>query len=249
MRRGPGGPARPASGALAGLALGLSLSVSAAASAAPPHIGGMWILKADDFGRRESPALTPQAEAAAEAARKATEDQGKVLSEHALKCLPIGMPRIMMNEFALEILESPGRITMISENSPLARSIYLDRKIHTADAQPGWNGHSIGHWDGQVLVVDTTLLNDRISHIPKSQTPSGATHIVERIRLADGGKTLIDEMTFDDPNILTKPYVMATHYERLPPDAELWEYACEVDAAGWSERYANDPAAKIGDKK
>ncbi|MBW8812571.1 MAG: hypothetical protein JF588_04030 [Caulobacterales bacterium] len=245
-------------GAVLGLAAGGAALAAPHAGAKPsitspsitgPSITGMWILKADDYGRDERPSLTPQAEAAALAARKATEEQGKVLSEHALKCLPIGMPRFMMNEFALEILESPGRVTMISENSPLARSIYLGRTSHTADAEPGWNGHSIGHWEGAVLVVDTTLLNDRISHVPRSQTPSGATHIVERLSLAPGGKMLADEMTFTDPALLTKPYTVTTHYERLPADAELWEYACEVDAAGWSERYANDPAAKIGDRK
>lgn len=247
----PGSHLRTFVGAAVAALLAVVPAVAAPASKAAgrPTLTGMWILKQDDFGRPEKPVLKPAAAAAAEAARKATEEQGQVLSDHAKKCLPLGMPRFMMNEFALEILESPGRITLISENSPLVRSVYLGRKAHTADAEPGWNGHSIGHWEGPVLVVDTVALNDRISHIPRAQTPSATTHIVERIRLANGGKTLIDEMTFEDPEVLEKPYVTTVHFERLPRDAELWEYACEVDAAGWSERYANDPQAKIGAPK
>jgi hypothetical protein len=65
-----------------------------------------------------------------------------VLSERGLRCLPIGMPGMMRNEFALEIRETPGRVTVISENSPLVRTIYLNRKEHTPDYAPGWNGHT-----------------------------------------------------------------------------------------------------------
>jgi hypothetical protein len=228
--------------------LAVALALGGPAAIAKPHpskgLTGMWLIKATDYGRAEKPPFKPQAAAAAEAARKAVEDQGQVLSDAAKKCLPIGMPGFMSNEFALEILETPGRVTMISENSPLVRSIYLDRKTHTADAQPGWNGHSIGRWEGATLVIDTIDLNDRKSHIPHSQILSSQTHIVERLHLEAGGKTLVDEATFTDPTVLTGPYVKTTRFDRMPPGSELWEYACEVDAPGWSERYANDPAAK-----
>lgn len=238
-----------------GRMMGLALLVSAAFAApglaqAAPATGltGMWLLKPNDFARQDKPPFTPEAAAAAEQARKATEDQGKVLSEHALKCLPIGMPRFMTNEFALEILETPGRVTLISENSPLVRSVYLGRKTHNPDAIPGWNGHSIGHWEGKTLVIDTVALNDRMSHVPRGQIPSGETHIVERLHLEAGGKVLVNETTFEDPRQLTRPYTTTTRYDRMPEDSELWEYACEVDAPGWSERYANDPAAELKPK-
>lgn len=239
--------------ALTNRSLPLAVAIAALVAGAPAMaakpakaaggLTGMWLLKGSDFGRAERPPFTAEAAAAAERARKATEEQGQVLSDANKKCMPIGMPGFMSNEFALEILESPGRVTMISENSPLVRSVYLNRTTHTDDAEPGWNGHSIGHWEGATLVIDTTKLNDRKSHIPHGQVPSGQTHIVERLHLEDGGKTLVDQATFTDPAVLTRPYVTTTHYERMPKDAELWEYACEVDAAGWSERYAHDPAA------
>lgn len=237
----------------AALALAAPASLNAAAKPAakasgPGALTGMWLLRGDDFGRRETPPFTPQAAAAAEKARKAVDEGGQVLSDAARKCLPIGMPGFMSNEFALEILESPGRVTLISENSPLVRSVYLNRKTHNPDAEPGWNGHSIGHWEGATLVIDTVSLNDRKSHIPRGQVPSAKTHIVERLHLEQGGKLLVNQMTFEDPDVLTGPYTTTTHYERLPADSELWEYACEVDATGWSERFANDPAAGLKSK-
>ena len=235
---------------------GLAMLVVAAmamptlALAAPGVTGltGMWLLKQGEFARQEKPPFTAEAAAAMEQARKATEEQGKVLSDHALKCLPVGMPRFMTNEFALEILETPGRITLVSENSPLVRSVYMGKTSHTPDAQPGWNGHSIGHWEGKTLVIDTIDLNDRMSHVPRGQIVSDKTHIVERLHLESGGKVLVNEMTFEDPMVLTKPYTTTTRYDRMPDDSELWEYACEVDAPGWSERYANDPSAPLKPK-
>jgi len=231
---------------LAGLAAAMALVPGlASAKAAAPRLTGMWLISAKDYGHPEKPPFTPAAASASERQRKASEEQGQVLSDAAKKCLPIGMPGFMSNEFALEILETPGRVTLLSENSPLPRTVYLTEKTHTADFQPGWNGHSIGHWEGATLVVDTVALNDRKSHVPRGVVVSDKTHIVERLHLENGGKLLVNEMTFEDPAILTKPYTVTIHYDRMPKDAELWEYACEVDAEGWSERYAHDPAAKL----
>lgn len=215
-----------------------------AKAAAAPRITGMWLLSADDFARRERPPLTPSAAAAAAASQKAIEEGGKVLSDEGKKCLPVGMPVMMANEFALEFLETPGRVTIVSENSSLVRSVYLNRKTHTADLMPLWNGHSIGHWEGETLVIDTIGFNDRISHIAHGAPPSAKTHIVERFHLEDHGKTLIGETTFEDPDVLLRPWTVKHTYSRLPADAELWEYACEVDAPGWSERFEGDPQAK-----
>ena len=59
---------------------------------------------------------------------------------------------------------------------------------------------------------------------------------------------LVGEMTFEDPSYLAKPFHTVHHYNRIQGKAELWEYACETDAAGWSERFEGDPAAKLSAK-
>jgi hypothetical protein len=208
-----------------------------------PSITGMWLLNPSEYDRDEKMPFTPKGAAVNEARRKAVEDNLQVISNTNKKCLPIGMPVFMTNEFALEIIESPGRVTMISENSSLPRSIYLNETAHTKGVEPSWNGHSIGHWEGKVLVVDTVNFNDRLNPVFRSGIHSPTTHLTERFRLKDAD-TLEGVMTFEDPVYLTQPWTSVHTYKRLPATAELWEYACEPDAAGWSERYAGDPDAK-----
>ena len=74
--------------------------------------------------------------------------------------------------------------------------------------------------------------------------PTLTTHIVERYHLEKGGQTLVNVMTFDDPKVLTGPWTVTYHYHRAEAGAGLWEYVCEVDSAGWSERFAGDPQFK-----
>jgi hypothetical protein len=163
------------------------------------------------------------------------------LSDNSKRCLPIGMPGMMVNEFALEFLETPDRVTILSENSPLPRSVYLAEKTHTEGLEPSWNGHSIGRYQGKALVIDTVNFNDRLGPVTGRGTHSPTTHLIERYWLKDAN-TLIGEMTFQDPAYLSKPYVVIHTYHRIKDGpAELWEYACESDAAGWSQRYAGDP--------
>jgi hypothetical protein len=242
---------------LAGVAtlciLGLASGAQgAAAPSAKPHapakaaakgLTGMWFLTPSEYERHEAMPLTDAGFKIQEANRKRREEQGVVLSDNNKKCLPIGMPTFMTNEFALEIIESPGRVTLLSENSSLPRSVYLDETVHTKGLEPSWNGHSIGHYEGKVLVIDTVNFNDRVGPIMTTGVHSPTTHLVERLYLKDPD-TLVDEMTFEDPTYLTKPWVNVHSFHRLPPKSELWEYACEVDAAGWSERFGGDPEAK-----
>ena len=223
------------------------LAAAKSPAAARKTIAGMWALEKTEYDRHEAMPLTPKALAQQEAARKAREEGGNVLSANGRKCLPIGMPTFMTNEFALEILTAPDRVTLLSENSTLPRSVYLDEAKHPTDIEASWNGHSIGRWDGKVLVVDTVNFNDRVGPIGNAGLHSPTTHLVERIYLK-GPDTLVDEMTFEDPTYLTRPWVNSHTYRRLPPHSELWEYACEVDAAGWSERFAGDPEAKLTPK-
>jgi len=227
-----------------------ALTAGGAEAQTKTGLTGVWLLDQHTYDHQEEfqPPLKPEVKAIAAAKRKAREEGGVVLSDNNKKCLPIGMPGIVTNEFGLEFLETPGRVTVVSENSPLSRTISLTRKTHNTDQDPSWNGDSVGHWEGKTLVVETTHLNDRISHLPFGfgGVTSLTTKITERYHLEDGGKLLVNQMTFDDPNVLVAPWTVTYKYHRAEGDAELWEYVCEVDAAGWSERFAGDPQFKPG---
>jgi hypothetical protein len=210
-------------------------------------ITGMWILEAKDFSRDLKLPLT-EAALNVQKADRAAVASGEVIGQNGKRCLPAGVPTIMANEFATEWLESPGRITIVNEDSPLVRSVYLDEKAHPKDMEPMWNGHSIGHWEGKgegrTLVIDTVNFNDKAKLLGFIGVHSSTTHLVERYHLEAGGQKLVGTFTFEDPRYLTKPWTGVVHYKRLPPHSELWEYACEVGAEGWAERFKGDPAAK-----
>jgi hypothetical protein len=169
--------------------------------------------------------------------------ESKRLSDirNVVPCQP-GGPIFAMWEFGLfpiEILEAPDRIVIKPENVALPRRIFLDGRPHPPDLEPSWMGHSIGTWDGEVLVVDTIGTNGKTRAIngvgsnagvssedAKPRLPaSDQLHLVERLRIVAGGEVLEDEMTITDPKIFTAPIVVK-HYWQRRPDIEVLEYYC-----------------------
>jgi hypothetical protein len=207
-------------------ALVLSAAVVAPALAAPPSLTGMYVKEAipDNAPKvRTDPApLTPAARAAQTRDRNILAASGLVTSIAHTKCLPPGMPDMMQPPFGLEFIESPGRVTVIAEVSNMPRTIYMDMKTHPEGIDPGWNGHSIGHWEGQSLIVDTIGFNGRTPNVSEKM------HMIENISLDNGGKTLVDQITMDDPLTYTKPYTITYRYTKLAQSEPLMEYYCEV---------------------
>ena len=141
-----------------------------------------------------------------------------------VKCLPDGMPATMMAMFPMEVMQSKGRITIIEEAYDQIRRIYLDEKqIPISDAEPGFWGHSVGHWDGDVLKVDTVGIKEEVKF---QDTPhSDQVRIDEKIRLTSAN-SMEDQVTVTDPVYLTEPWSWTWHYVRKP-GYKLYEYVCE----------------------
>jgi len=219
---------------LAGAAAVMAVS---AASAEEKGLSGLWLLTHGQFGKGDTPSLTETGKAELAASRR----QGGVMNKQ--KCLPVGLPRMLTNELPFEIIEGGERVAIIGEQAELARTIYLNTAKHPDDIQPDWNGNSYGKWVGDTLVVDVTNLNDRVTHIPGTGKGSTSTHIVEKYKVVDSGKGLVIEMTFEDPKLLTKPYTVSYHYDRLPAGSQRWEYICDVDDPLWNTALGFDPSA------
>lgn len=211
----------------------LSSVIAAALLATPlpamaePYITGMYALdQPPDQVRQPAPKLTAKAAAEQAETNRITAANNRLIGEAHTKCWPTGMPGMMQPPFGIEFLQTKGRITILSEVSNLPRTIYLNVKQPAADdILPGWNGHSVGHWEGDVLLVDTIGFNDRQPRV----TPQ--THITERIFLEKDGH-LIDEITIDDPTIYTEPHHVRYRYKPVSgAAAEVMEYVCEVDPA------------------
>ncbi len=161
--------------------------------------------------------------------------------KNVVPCQP-GGPLFAMWEvglFPIEILEAPGRIVIKPENSALPRRIYLDGRGHPEDLDPSWMGHSIGRWDGDVLVVDTIGTNGRTRAMNGVGSNAGVSiedknprlpvsaqlHLVERFRLAADGEILEVEKTITDPVNYTSPFTVK-HYWQRRPDIDVLEYFC-----------------------
>ncbi|HUK02703.1 MAG TPA: hypothetical protein VLW26_10530 [Steroidobacteraceae bacterium] len=170
-----------------------------------------------------------------EARQKAAHEadlKGQPLYSGYTQCLPDGMPAMMMAMFPLEVLQTPGQITIIEEAYNQVRRIYLgEKQIPIADAEPLFWGHSVGHWEGDTLVVNTVGVkeNVRFRDVPHSDQ----MQIDERIRLLTPD-LFQDEITITDPVYLTQPWSFKWMYKRMP-GYKILEYVCE------SNREYRDP--------
>jgi hypothetical protein len=201
---------------------------SAGAALAEPDITGMWALNQPPGKEHQAPAkLTDAARADAAVHNKVNTANNRLIGEAHTKCWPAGMPGLMQPPFGIEFLQTKGRITILSEVSNLPRTIYMDEKTHPDTIIPGWNGHSIGHWEGDALVVDTIGFNGRNNRVSEKM------HITEKMYLSEGGKYLTDELTLDDPVNYAEPAHVSYRYARAVGQeaSEVMEYVCEVDPA------------------
>ena len=148
-----------------------------------------------------------------------------------LICLPLATPRSAPYPF--RIVETPTHIFILTESVHAYRQVFMDGRKHPTgdELQPSWQGHSIGRWDGNTLVVDTVGFNDRTWFDNYGHIHSDRMHVVERFTRKDLGHLDVS-ITIDDPGAYSRPFTL-TYTGELMPDAELMEYICdnEQDAA------------------
>jgi len=154
--------------------------------------------------------------------------RGERVADPTAGCLPQGMPRFMVASYPLEVLQTRGQVTLIAEWSSQVRRIFTDGRGHPPadEIDITFNGHSIGHWEGQTLVVDTVGIRGDTSFDASPLTHSDQLTVSERIYLRDP-KTLVAELTVTDPGAFTAPWKVVRTYRRGGPDARIMEYVCE----------------------
>jgi hypothetical protein len=141
------------------------------------------------------------------------------------KCLPSGIPPDMLRQIPFKILQTPSVTAILIEEFNHWRQIFTDGRSLPVDPEPAWFGYSIGKWDRDILVVETTGLNDK-TWIDGGGTPhSEALHLTERFKRPDFGHMEI-EYTFDDPKAFSKSFSATVKFELLP-DTELLDHECE----------------------
>jgi hypothetical protein len=141
-------------------------------------------------------------------------------------CLPPGVPRMMYTPYPTEVFQLPDRILFIYEGGAhVWRIIWMDGRKHPADPNPTYLGDSIGHWEGDTLVVDVVGFNDR-TWLDAAGHPHGEKlHVVEKFTRPNMN-TLRLEATIEDPEFYTRPWTVATT-ATWRPGSELLEYICQ----------------------
>jgi hypothetical protein len=197
-----------------------------AASAKPAaNLAGFWELH---FDSRNIPPASLVSGVAAEDPR--------VQFEHDMKevrwCHFFGLP-YLMEQSPLDILQNVnGKEVIISTalRTP-ARHIYTDGRGHVNPDtfDPVSNGHSIGHWEGATLVVDTIgFSGEGITRIPGGGRRTPDSHLIERFRLLDGGNRLSVVSTWEDSKIFARPQTYEVRYFRAPKGTEAREFDCNA---------------------
>jgi hypothetical protein len=176
------------------------------------------------------PAMTAWGKAKFDAAKPQRGPRGVPVAETddlVYQCYPPGVPRIYIHPFPMEIIQLPGRVLMIFEYDHLVRQIYTDGREHRDDLAPSYMGDSIGRWEGETLVVETTNFNDR-TWIDRIAVPhSGEMRVVERFHVNDRGLLQID-MRVEDPVALAQPWEFSRYYRKT--DWTIEEQVCEDNA-------------------
>jgi hypothetical protein len=172
--------------------------------------------------------LKPQYASPYEARRAAeaeSDRRGEPLAGPGTECLPSGMPQMMGAIYPLEILQTPGQITIIAEAYSEVRRIYLDEpQGRVGEVEPGYYGHSVARWEGNTLIVDTIGIKESVRGY-RSMPHSDQMRITERISLV-APDVLHDQITIDDPVVLEKPVIYTQAYRRMP-NYKMQEYVCE----------------------
>ena len=189
--------------------------IFAQGGAARPDLSGYWELRFDSFNVPRA-SLTPAAQTAADA-------RGKKDLEAIRGCVNIGMPALMNDRATLDIRQSASVVGMVAKSPSSTRYIYIDGRKHPdADELEGTtNGHSIGRWEGDALLVDTIGFNERgITAIPGGGYRTARSHLVERYQLSSDGQRLTVTFTWTDPVVFRRAHSYAFRYYKVPTIAE-----------------------------
>jgi len=147
-------------------------------------------------------------------------------NDPAYQCLPPGTPRIYAHPAPFEIVQSPERVLIVYEYQHLTRQIITDGSGHRQGRPASWMGESVGHWDGDVLVVESVNFNDRTWIDRRGVPHSDQLRVVERIRRSAENELTVD-ITVEDPIAFTEPWTSRRVFDTV--DWRLEENVCLDD--------------------
>jgi len=205
----------------------------------PPHdphdLAGVWNARrgygGNSFGR-QGPEMTDWAQQQFKLAKASNGGEFTLETTNdpvIAKCLPPGTPRIYLQPFPMQVIQTPKEVMFLYEYDHIVRYVYTDGRKHPDDLTPSYMGHSIGRWDGDIFVVDTVGFNDKTWLDRIGHPHSDQLHVIERFHRTDQNNLEID-ITMEDPKALTKPWNAHFGFS-LHADWDIMELACTDNGA------------------
>ena len=188
-------------------------------AAPPPGVGPRALVNVSGndlipIGNIDTPILKPWAAAEVKKHNDLIR-AGKLALDAPASCMPMGVPYVLQVRENVWLLQQPDTVTIIYQNDYQRRVVHVDAP-HSAHPLPSWFGESIGRYEGDTLIVDTTAIAvHEFSAIDRFGTPhTQAMHVVERYRVADDRRSLRVDFTVDDPGAFNMSWHAAVIYSR-----------------------------------
>ncbi len=195
----------------------------------PRDLEGIYVAEEGwEYHPQAPPAYTPKAQQEFDRLREMTKE-GKPAGGFLTTCRPPAFDALHlgMDLYPAQIFQTPDQIVIINEEGRSRWVIHMDRG-HPSHVLPSYFGDSVGHWEGDILVVDTIGVKAQPRPGPMI---SSQAHIVTRIHKTDGGRKLEMITTVTDPDIYTEPYV-TRGISDWHPELQLLEVQCEENFQG-----------------
>jgi len=215
-----------------------------------PDLSGLWEKISPKYGRDIAADLKPgEVQSWAQAlVQQRKEDLGK--DYMGALCLPLGVEYITdggsTGAGMTKIIQTPTIIIFLNPDLTY-RQIYMDGRKLEADPSPSWMGYSVGHWDGDTLVVESNGFNNRTWLDRDGHPHSEALRTTERYRRRDFGH-LETELTLQDPSVYAKPWTVRLEAQ-FAADTELIEYVCAENAKSaldhWVGKASDDKKSEV----
>ena len=182
-----------------------------------PDLSGVWYAQRTIDAGKPEPLPWAQALLKERAANNGKDAPGA-------RCLPRGITNAGAL-FPFKLVQTPTLLVMLFEDDiPSHRQVFLDGRGHPKDPNPLWMGHSIGHWEGDTLIIDTVGFDDRSWLDTAGHPHTEMMHVIERFRRPDLGHLEI-EFTIDDPGAYANPWKIKRVSE-LDANDDIGEYVC-----------------------
>jgi hypothetical protein len=196
-----------------------------------PDLSGIWEVGREsnlrpavfDIGTRVPGGLPLRPEYSEIVKKRAPFDSPLRATEPKANCLPLGIG-LDLYDGLNKLVQTPGLLIVMKEYNKGYRQIFLDGRPLPVDPDPGWDGYSVGHWEGDTLVVQSAGIKDGLWLDIHGNPLTDAAKVTERYHRTDFGHLTL-QVTIDDPKAYTKPWSFTLN-KVLKTDTELLDYIC-----------------------